>query len=104
MKILISKQKGAASSDIFNIAEKISGTDVRYDLTTTFRVIGGVLADAETIKLQYFDGDAWRDANVNGNAGVILDKDNSVKTIYGKMLDIRLTKSITAADIGVEIV
>lgn len=103
-KQLISNQTDAANSAKINIAQKISGTDPRYAFNSTFRITGGTLGVGEYVKLQYHDGTAYRDAIMNGNEGKILDEDNAVVTIYGIMTDMRLSKSITASALGVEVV
>lgn len=103
LTVLIEKQKTAADSEKINVTENIIGILPRYPKDSTFRVIGGVLGAGEYVKLQYHDGSAWRDANIEGNDGKILDENNAVRTIYGRMLRIRVSKSVTAADIGVEV-
>ena len=104
MSVLIAKQKIAANSGKINVANKRSGTDTRYDQESTFRITGGTLGAGEYVKLQYYDGTAWRDAVVNANEGKILDSDNSVCTVSGRIINMRVSKSVTAADIGVEVV
>ena len=102
--ILITAQKTAANSTKINVAGNRAGTDPRYDTGATFRIIGAGLGAGEYVKLQYHDGTAWRDAEVNGNEAKILDEDNSVCTVYGRMIDMRVSKSVTATDIGLEVV
>jgi len=104
MTVLIMAQKTAANSAKINVAENRVGTLPRYDTGATFRIIGAGLGAGEYVKLQYHDGTAWRDANINGNDAKILDEDNSVCTVYGRMIDMRVSKSVTAANIGVEVV
>jgi hypothetical protein len=98
--ILLEKQTAAANSNPTDIAGGTRGANV----TSTFRVIGGVLGSGEFVQLQYFDGTAYRVANSAGDAGKILDENNAVRTVYGRMTDIRVAKSVTAAEIGVEVV
>jgi len=75
-----------------------------YPQGSTFRVTGGALGTDEYVKLRYHDGDAWRDANVAGDDGKILDENNAVKTVYGRMTDVRVEKSVTSNALGVEVV
>jgi hypothetical protein len=107
MSILIAAQTGAAQSNTIHInAERpspVSEKQGSFPGGTTFRVIGGVLGAGEYVKLQYHDGAGWRDATIEGNAGKILDEDNAVATIYGRMTDIRVNKSLTASELGVEV-
>jgi hypothetical protein len=66
-------------------------------------VTGGALGAGEYVKLQYHDGTDWRDANIGGNDGKILDENNAVVTVYGRMTSIRLSKSLTSSALGVEV-
>jgi len=89
MTILISKQTDAAISDSINMIG-----DSRLGYPQTFRVTGGALGAGEYVKLQYYDGAAWRDANVNGDDGKILDEDNAMKSVYGHLPNVRVSKSV----------
>jgi hypothetical protein len=102
--MLIAAKKAADHSTLLNIANQIGGTEQRYGLNSTFRLIGGALGAGEYVQLQYHDGVSWRVANINANQGKILDSDNSICTVYGNMKNMRIYKSITASDIGVEVV
>jgi hypothetical protein len=109
MTTLITAQTDAATSGTIdiNVQKPVSGPAFdqgQYTLGATFRVTGGALGAGETVTLQYHDGSDWRDAVINANAGVILDASNSVRTLYGRMTDIRVSKSATAAARGVEVV
>ena len=103
MTILITPQKAAANSSSITVADNRSGTQERYDQYSTFRVIG-ILGTDEYVKLQYYDGTTWRDAVINANEAKILDEDNSVCSVYGRMSDMRVSKSITTTNVGVEII
>jgi hypothetical protein len=108
-KTLITNQTAAAQSDSIDInidnkpVTPAAFAQGNYPQGTTFRVTGGALGSGEYVKLQYHDGAGWRDATIEGNAGKILDEDNAVATIYGRMTDIRVSKSLTASAIGVEV-
>jgi hypothetical protein len=104
MSVKIAKQTDAAVSSTFSIATDFQNVPANNRLSATFRVTGGALGASEYVKLQYHDGTDWRDANVDGNDGKILDEDNAVHTIYGRMTSIRLSKSATSAALGVEVV
>jgi hypothetical protein len=110
MTIKITAQTAAAQSASFDInLDNKSLTEAsisagNYPLGMTFRVIGGALGAGEYVKLQYHDGTDWRDANIGGNDGKILDADNAVRTIYGRMTSIRVNKSVTSSALGVEVV
>jgi len=72
-------------------------------------VTGDELAGSEYVVLEYLDSenddnDTYILAATNGNAGKILDADNAVATIFGRMTNIRVRKSVTAASVGVEVV
>jgi hypothetical protein len=103
MTVKIAKQTDAAVSSTFSIATDYQNVPANNRLQATFRVIGGALGTDEYVKLQYHDGTGWRDATIEGNEGKILDEDNAVATIYGRMTDIRVSKSLTASAIGVEV-
>lgn len=109
-KQLITPQTAAAQSDSLDInidhkpVTPAAFDQGNYPQGTTFRVTGGALGTGEYVKLQYNDGTDWRDANIEGNEGKILDVDNAVATIYGRMTDIRLSKSATSSALGVEVV
>ncbi len=75
-----------------------------YPQGSTFRITGGTLGADEYVTLEYKDGTNYRAANVDGNDGKILDEDNAVRTVYGRMTDIRLNKSATSSALGVEVV
>jgi hypothetical protein len=107
-KTLITPQTIAATSDSIDINTTRPVTPAAFDqgnhpLGVTFRVIGGALGTDEYVKLQYHDGTGWRDATIEGNEGKILDEDNACATIYGRMTDIRVNKSLTSSAIGVEV-
>jgi hypothetical protein len=108
MSILIAAQTGATQSNTIHInAERpspVSEKQGSFPGGTTFRVTGGALGAGEYVKLQYHDGTGWRDATIEGNDAKILDEDNAVVTIYGRMTDIRVSKSVTSAALGVEAV
>jgi hypothetical protein len=104
MTVKITPQTDAADSDTFSINSDNYGGTSPYRQGTTFRVTGGALGSGEYVKLQYSDGTNWIDANIEGNDGKILDEDNAVRTIYGRMTAIRVSKSITASAKGVEVV
>lgn len=74
-----------------------------YPQGTTFRVTGGALGAGEYVTLEYADGANWRTATIEGNSGKILDEDNACATIYGRMTGIRVNKSLTASELGVEV-
>ena len=105
---LINKTTAAAQSKTFNINTFVQGdaafTKYNFPMHTTFQVTGGTLGATEYVALEYQDGTSWRAANVEGNDGKILDSDNSIVTIYGRMINVRLNKSITSAALGLEVV
>lgn len=109
-KTLITNQTAAAQSDSIDInidhkpVTPAAFDQGNYPQGTTFRVTGGALGSGEYVTLQYHDGTDWRDANIGGNDGKILDADNAVRTIYGRMTSIRVNKSATASALGVEVV
>lgn len=109
-KTLITATTAAAQSDSIDInidnkpVTPAAFAQGNYPQGSTFRVTGGALGAGEYVKLQYNDGTDWRDANIEGNAGKILDEDNAVATIYGRMTGIRVSKSATSAALGVEAV
>jgi hypothetical protein len=103
MTVKIAKQTDAAVSSTFSIATDYQNVPANNRLQATFRVTGGALGTGEYVKLQYHDGTEWRDANIEGNEGKILDVDNAVATIYGRMTNIRVEKSVTANALGVEV-
>jgi hypothetical protein len=83
-------------------------------LPITFYAIGliGSATPAETVTLQYWDGFAWRNANMVGNAGVVLDVDNALRALYANLSsfskandyyksNMRLVKTATATEVGV---
>jgi hypothetical protein len=102
--VIIQPTTAAASSDPIDITDKSTKRIPNNTMSSTFRVKGGTLGAGEHVKLQYMDGETARDANANGNQGIILDIDNSVCTVYGSMTDIIVTKTQTAVAIGVEVV
>jgi len=104
MTQLITAQTDTATSAKINIVNHRSGTGTRYDLSSTFRVTGGALGTGEYVKLQYYDGTSWLDANIDGNDAKILDEDNAISTVFGRMIDVRVSKSETSAALGVEVV
>jgi hypothetical protein len=107
MSILIAAQTGATQSNTIHInAERpspVSEKQGSFPGGTTFRVTGGALGAGEYVKLQYHDGTGWRDATIEGNDAKILDENNAVVTVYGRMTSIRLSKSLTSSAIGVEV-
>lgn len=108
MTELISPTLAAAQSTAIDVHMKRKGTagsaaSGDFPMGSTFRVTGGALAAGEYVKLQYNDGTDWRDATIGGTPN-ILDDDNAVATVYGRMTGVRVSKSITAAAIGVEVV
>jgi len=91
----------------------IEGIDQHTPLPINFYVIG-TLGSSETITLQYWDGYAWRNANISGNNGVILDANNAVKSLYNNLStfskanskyksNLKLVKTTTAIAVGVGI-
>jgi len=109
MTVLITPQTGAANSEAIDINLQKPVTQTGFDngnYTTgcTFRVTGGALGSEEYVKLQYNDGTNWIDAEVDGDDAKILDEDNAVKTVYGRMTSVRVSKSVTSAARGVEVV
>jgi hypothetical protein len=104
MATIIEPTTLAASSNPIDIIDKSTSRMIRNNIGSTFRLKGGTLAAGEYVKLQYMDGATPRDAVINGNGGIILDSDNTVCTIFGNMTDVFVTKSITSAAIGVEVV
>jgi hypothetical protein len=104
MTVKITPQTDAADSDTFSINSDNYGGTSSYRQGATFRVTGGVLGSGEYVKLQYTDGTNWIDAEVEGDEGKVLDADNSIRTIYGRMTNVRLSKSETVAARGVEVV
>jgi hypothetical protein len=104
MTILIEKTTAAANSERISIARTRPGKSPRHEKNSTIRIIGNDLGADEYVKLQYYDGSTWKDAKINGNDSIILDEDNNVCTIYGRMVDMRVSKSETASATGVEIV
>jgi len=96
---LLEKQTAAATSDTFDL----TGSNKSGVAEQTFRVIGSLGTD-EYVTLYYHDGDDWRAAKMDGNDGKILDADNAVATVYGRMTDVRVSKSVTATAVGVEVV
>ena len=103
MRVIIEKQTAAANSGNFSIATTRPGKTTRYHEGATFRIIGDDLGSGECVKLQYNDGTTWKDAKVDGNE-MILSEDTNEATIYGRMVNIRVSKSETTGSIGVEIV
>jgi hypothetical protein len=103
MTVKIAKQTDAAVSSTFSIATDFQNVPANNRLQATFRVIGGALGTDEYVKLQYNDGTSWLDVNIEGNDGKILDENNAVVTVYGRMTSIRLSKSLTSSAIGVEV-
>lgn len=104
MTILITAQTGAANSDKFSINSGLFNSWSPFHQTATIRVTGGTLGTDEYVKLQYSDGTNWIDAETDGNDGKILDADNAVKTVYGRLDDVRVQKSATASARGVEVI
>ena len=109
MTTLITATTAAAQSAAIDINTTRPVTPAAFDqgnypVGTTFRVTGGALGTDEYVKLQYNDGTDWRDANIGGDDGKILDENNAVKTVYGRMTDVRVNKSVTANALGVEVV
>jgi len=109
MTVLIAATASAATSAEINFTLEYWGSDTvveegYFPLDATFRVTGGELGAGEYVKLQYSDGTNWIDAETAGNEGKILDSDNSVRTLYGRMPSVRVSKSITASARGVEVV
>ena len=89
----------------------IEGINQHTILPLTFFTIG-VLANDETVTLQYWDGYAWRNANIEGNLGVILNKDTALRSLYGNLStfskndnyyksNMRIVKTSTATPVGV---
>lgn len=104
MTTLISPTTDAANSSSINISSIRFGISKLFDQKATFRVTGGLLGTDEYVKLQYYDGTNWINAEMGGNEGNILDEDNSVRTVYGRMTNVRVSKSATAAARGVEVI
>ena len=109
MTTLITAQTGAANSATIDINLQKPVTQTGFDngnYTTgaTFRVTGGALGAGEYVKLQYSDGTNWIDAEVDGDDAKILDEDNAIRTVYGRMTSVRVSKSATSAARGVEVV
>jgi hypothetical protein len=109
MNVLITPQTAAAQSDSLDInidkhVTPAAFAQGNYPQGSTFRITGGALAAGEYVTLEYADGANWRTANIEGNEGKILDEDNACATIYGRMTNIRLNKSVTASELGVEVV
>jgi hypothetical protein len=104
MATVIATQTDAAVSETFSIATDYENVPANRRLPATFRVIGGRLGADEYVKLQYYDGIDWRDAEMGGNEGKILDENNAVRTVYGRMVNCRLSKSVTSSALGVEVV
>ena len=104
MSILIPHQTTAANSLSLTVASDAFAAIPPMKQEVTLGLVGGTLGDDEFVKLQYYDGDTWRDAITNGNAGVILDKDNTICTLYGRMINVRISKSVTVGAIGVRII
>lgn len=98
----------AAQTISFNINTDVQGeaefTKFNFPIRTTFQITGGTLGESEYVTLEYLDGATWRVANIGGNAGKILDSNNALATIYGRMKNVRLKKSVTSTAIGVEVV
>jgi fructose-specific component phosphotransferase system IIB-like protein len=91
----------------------IEGITQHTILPITFYAIGliGSATPAETITLQYWDGVAWRNANMAGKNGVILDVDNAIRALYANLStfskandyyksNMRLVKTATATEVG----
>jgi hypothetical protein len=86
---LLSKTAGAASSDLVVIGQ---APDNYPAYAVTLYLLG--VANSDSIKIQYPDGDDWRDT------GWILSATTPVITIYGP-LDFRVSKLATTAAMGV---
>ncbi len=109
MTILLAAQTGAATSDAIDINTQKTVTEAafeqgNYTTGTTFRVTGGELGSGEYVTLNYGTVGSPIPVNIDGNAGKILDEDNTVCTIYGRLTGVFVTKSITASARGVEVV
>jgi hypothetical protein len=104
MTTLITQQLAAANSASINVSSIRFGISKLFDQKATFRVTGGLLGVGEYVTLEYYDGTNWIVAEMSGNDGKILDENNSVRTVYGRMTNVRVSKSVTAAARGVEVV
>jgi hypothetical protein len=104
MAVLLAQQTDEATSSTFTIGTDYQNVPSYSKLGATLRVTGGALGAGEYVKLQYTDGTNWIDAEVEGDEGKVLDADNSIRTIYGRMTNVRLSKSETVAARGVEVV
>lgn len=109
MATVIEAQTDAAQSERLDINTSRPVTNAAFDdgnfpLNTTFRVTGGALGAGEYVVLKYNDGTDWRTANQEGDDGKILDENNAIHTVYGRMTYCRLEKSATSAALGVEAV
>lgn len=109
MAAIIAPQTAAAQSDRFDIDTTRPVTPAAFEqgnfpLGTTFRITGGALGAGEYVVMEYLDGTDWRVANQEGDAGKVLDENNAIHTVYGRMTGMRLNKSGTASALGVEAV
>jgi len=109
MTILIEKTTEAAVSETISFVLDSPATERAinegyFPKESTVCVTGGSLGAEEYVKLEYNDGESWVTLNVSGDEGKILDTDNSARTIYGRLVNVRLSKSETSSARGVMVV
>jgi len=97
MQTLIEKTTAQCESRIIK-----NGTDSGYHTPTTgitLYLLGGPLGAEESVKIQYPDGQDWRDCKRDGNV-LALTEDDTPMSIYRPM-EFRVVKSTTIAPVGV---
>ena len=109
MPVLITPRTAAATSAAIDIniqrpIHKAVFDQGNFTIGTTFRVTGNELGSGEYVTLNYGTTANPIPANIEGNAGKILDENNTVCTIYGRLTGVFVSKSITDESVGVEVV
>ena len=109
MTTLLTPQTAAATSSAIDINVQKPVTDAafaqgNYTTGTTFRVTGSKLGSGEYVTLNYGTPANPILVNEGGDEGKKLDEDNTVCTVYGRLTGVFVTKSVTASDVGVEVV
>jgi len=109
MTTLLTPQTAAATSAAIDINVQKPVTDAafaqgNYTTGTTFRVTGAKLGSGEYVTLNYNTPANPILVNEGGDEGKKLDEDNTVCTVYGRLTGVFVTKSVTASDVGVEVV
>ena len=109
MTTLLTPQTAAATSSAIDINVQKPVTDAafaqgNYTTGTTFRLTGAKLGSGEYVELWYTTLSNPILVNEEGDEGKKLDEDNTVCTVYGRLTGVFVTKSVTASDVGVEVV